>query len=130
MMTGAASLSAASAAVRSPVAIASSTLRTKLRIFERRALLISVRRAILRVALRAELVLAMPVLVLRAIARPVHAISQKASAAARASPPTRAAYSGPARERQRRPFVTLLGRLRSSGLRSSRAQASRGAARP
>jgi hypothetical protein len=59
-------------------------LRTKLRIFERRALLISVRRAILRVALRAELVLAMPVLVLRAIARPVHAISQKASAAARA----------------------------------------------
>jgi hypothetical protein len=37
-----------------------------LRIFERRAVLISVRRAILRVALRAELVLAMPVLVLAA----------------------------------------------------------------
>src|SRR5262249_60334396 len=100
---GAAFSGAGSAAARSPVAIASSTLRTKLRIFERRALLISVRRAILRVALRAELVLAMPVLILRAIARPVHAISQKASAAARASPPTRAAYSGPAWERQRQP---------------------------
>jgi hypothetical protein len=41
------------------------------RIFERRPLLISVRRAILRVALRAELVLAMPVLVVRAPVRPV-----------------------------------------------------------
>src|SRR5438094_9630126 len=84
IITGSASRSAASALLRSPAEIASSTLRTKLRIFERRALLISVRRAILRVALRAELVLAMPVLVLRANARPVHAISQKASAAARA----------------------------------------------
>src|SRR5881398_1094403 len=59
IITGSASLSAASALLRSPAEIASSTLRTKLRMRERRALLISVRRAILRVALRAELVLAM-----------------------------------------------------------------------
>src|ERR1700737_2448205 len=60
IITGSASLSAASALLRSPAEIASSTLRTKLRNSERRPLLISVRRAILRVALRAELVLAMP----------------------------------------------------------------------
>ena len=59
IITGSASLSAASALLRSPAEIASSTLRTKPRMRERRALLISVRRAILRVALRAELVLAM-----------------------------------------------------------------------
>jgi hypothetical protein len=53
-------------------------LRTKLRIFDRRALLISVRRAILRVALRAEVVLAMPVLVLRGCAWPAHSIIVKA----------------------------------------------------
>src|SRR6476646_4510296 len=40
MITGSASLSAARARLRSPVAIASSTLRTKLRNFERRLLLI------------------------------------------------------------------------------------------
>jgi hypothetical protein len=76
-ITGSASLSAASAWARSPVAIASSTLRTKLRIFERRALLISVRRAILRVALRAEVVLAMPVLVSPGCAWPAHSIIVK-----------------------------------------------------
>src|SRR5262249_5171555 len=59
MITGSASRKAASAFPRSPAAMASSTLRTQLRIFERRALLIAVRRAILRAALRAETVLAM-----------------------------------------------------------------------
>ena len=50
---------AAVAAVLSPEASASSTLRTKLRTRERRDLLTSVRRAILRVAFLAEEVLAM-----------------------------------------------------------------------
>src|SRR5262249_36340672 len=63
MITGSASLSAASAALRLPPAVASSTLRTKLRSCERRALLISVRRAIWRTALRAEEVLGMALLV-------------------------------------------------------------------
>src|SRR5579875_1637535 len=58
MMTGSASLNAARAASRSPRAMASSTLRTDVRMAERRALLIRVRRAILRVALRADLVFA------------------------------------------------------------------------
>src|SRR5262249_22533042 len=58
MMTGSAALNAAKAALRSPLLIASSTLRTEFRSTERRALLISVRRAITRVALRADLVLA------------------------------------------------------------------------
>src|SRR6185437_3273182 len=59
MMTGSASVNAARAALRSPLAIASSILRTELRSTERRALFTIVRRAILRVALRADLVLAM-----------------------------------------------------------------------
>ena len=59
MITGSAALNAAVAAFASPVAIASSTLRTELRSTLRRALLISVLRAILRVAFLAELVLAM-----------------------------------------------------------------------
>src|SRR5947207_15958024 len=58
MISGSAALSAASAAALSPEAIASSTLRTELRMRERRAVLISVRRAITRAALRAEEVLA------------------------------------------------------------------------
>ena len=58
MMTGSAALNAATAAWRSPLLIASSTLRIEFRSTERRALLISVRRAITRVALRADLVLA------------------------------------------------------------------------
>src|SRR3974390_2997412 len=58
MITGSAAFSAAVAALRSPLAIASSTLRTELRSTERRVLLIAVRRAILRVALRADVVLA------------------------------------------------------------------------
>src|SRR5262249_29078879 len=63
MITGSASLRAASAVLRSPPAIASSTLRKMLRICEWRDLLISVRRAILRTALRAEEVLGMATLV-------------------------------------------------------------------
>src|SRR5450759_4194585 len=63
MITGSASLNTVIAALRSPAAIASSTLRTDLRSKERRVLLTSVLRAILRVALRAELVLAMQPLV-------------------------------------------------------------------
>jgi len=59
IITGSASLNAVIAVFRSPAAIASSTLRTDLRSKERRVLLTSVLRAILRVALRAELVLAM-----------------------------------------------------------------------
>src|SRR5262245_6720113 len=92
MITGSASRNAASAVLRSPLAIASSTLRTKLRISERRPLLISVRRAILRAALRAEGVLGMAELVLRAAGWPTRrraARYRKKRAAARASPPTR-----------------------------------------
>src|SRR4029079_10808816 len=58
MISGSAALSAASAAALSPEAIASSTLRTEVRMRERRAMLMSVRRPITRVALRAEVVLA------------------------------------------------------------------------
>src|SRR4051812_7212951 len=58
MISGAADFKAAIAAVLSPEAIASSTLRTEVRMSERRDLLISVRRAITRAALRAEEVLA------------------------------------------------------------------------
>src|SRR6188472_3899223 len=57
MMIGSASWRAAAALLRLPAAIASSTFRTTVRRSERRLLLISVRRAILRVVLRAELVL-------------------------------------------------------------------------
>src|SRR6185437_1046048 len=59
MMAGSASAMAACAAVRLPVAMASSTLRTALRRRERRALLITVRRAIWRAAFLADFVLAM-----------------------------------------------------------------------
>src|SRR5262249_46128815 len=59
MISGSASFRAASARLRSPAAIASSILPTALRRRERRDLLISVRRAIWRVALRADDVLAM-----------------------------------------------------------------------
>ena len=58
MITGSAAFRATVAAARSPLVIASSTLRTEPRRAERRALLTSVRRAIWRVALRADLVLA------------------------------------------------------------------------
>src|SRR3954452_19351964 len=56
---GSAFASAVTAAARSPVLIASSTLRTAPRIWVRRDLLTAVRRAILRVAFLAEVVLAM-----------------------------------------------------------------------
>src|SRR6188474_3411550 len=58
MISGSADFSAASAAALSPAAIASSTLRTEVRMRERRAVLTAVRRAITRAALRAEEVLA------------------------------------------------------------------------
>src|SRR5579862_461426 len=56
---GSASAMAATAAVRSPAVIASSTLRTALRMRVRRDLLITVRRAIWRAAFLADFVLAM-----------------------------------------------------------------------
>src|SRR5262245_11854456 len=56
--SGSAALMATSAAAWSPDAIASSTLRTKPRTRERRFLLMAVRRAILRAAFFAEVVLA------------------------------------------------------------------------
>src|SRR5690606_11796026 len=57
--SGWAALKAASAAALSPAAIAASTLRTQVRTREIRLLLIAVRRAILRAAFLAEVVLAM-----------------------------------------------------------------------
>jgi hypothetical protein len=61
MSAGSAACKAANALFWSPEAIASSTLRTIVRMRERRALLISVRRAILRAAFFAEEVLAIVV---------------------------------------------------------------------
>src|SRR5205807_6891048 len=61
MISGAAAFTAATAASLLPVLIASSALRTAVRMRERRAVLTLVRRAMTRVALRAELVLAMSV---------------------------------------------------------------------
>ena len=58
MISGCAAWRAVCAADLSPDAIASSTLRIKLRIRERRAVLISVRRAILRTIFLAERVFA------------------------------------------------------------------------
>src|SRR6476660_2409809 len=58
MMTGSAALKASRAALRWPPCLAYSTLRTEFFSTERRPLFISVRRAITRVALRADLVLA------------------------------------------------------------------------
>jgi hypothetical protein len=58
---GSAATSAARAAVLSPLEMASSTSRSEVRMRERRALLIVVRRAILRVAFLADLVLAIDV---------------------------------------------------------------------
>src|SRR5262249_32541004 len=58
MMIGSACFSAARAAARLPRLIASPTLRTQVRSSDRRPLLISVRRAILRAAFLADLVFA------------------------------------------------------------------------
>src|SRR6476620_9282538 len=58
MIAGSAGLNAARAALRSPLWIASSTLRIEFRNIARRPLFTSVRRAITRVALRADFVLA------------------------------------------------------------------------
>ena len=104
MITGSASLNAVNAALRSPAVIASSTLRTELRSSERRDLLISVRRAIFRVALRAEVVLAMSFSLTTDTASgkstPAAGVYIK-STAAKTSPPRTVAYSKAARRRQR-----------------------------
>src|SRR4051794_32767568 len=63
MSSGSAARRASVAALRSPLAIASSTLRTKVRMRLRRERLIAVRFAILRVIFLADVVLAMAVLV-------------------------------------------------------------------
>src|SRR5258708_35596677 len=67
MSSGSARVIAFSAASRSPLLIASSTIRTAPRIWVRRDLLIAVRRAILRVAFLAEVVLAIVSNILRAV---------------------------------------------------------------
>src|SRR5437667_1170468 len=64
--SGSACAIAFNAAVRSPLLIAASTTRTAPRIWVRRDLLIAVRRAILRVAFLAEVVLAISI-ILRAV---------------------------------------------------------------
>src|SRR5262249_47959660 len=66
MISGSADLTAASAAALSPDLIASSALRTAVRMRERRAELTLVRRAITRAALRADEVLAIRVFPYRA----------------------------------------------------------------
>src|SRR5437868_15361631 len=71
MMTGSASFKAANARLRSPEARASSTLTMIVRMRERRGLLTLVRRAMTRAALRAELVLAISVLVLGVVGVPL-----------------------------------------------------------
>src|ERR1700688_583462 len=104
MMVGSASLNAANAAVRSPLAIASSILRTELRSSERRDLLTSVLRAILRVALRAELVLAMSLSLTTGISRRKDRPSDRSlqeSVAARYPAATGEAYSKAPLRRQR-----------------------------
>src|SRR5947209_18451699 len=65
--SGSACAIAFKAAVRSPLLIASSTTRTAPRIWVRRDLLTAVRRAILRVAFLAEVVLAIVSIILRAV---------------------------------------------------------------
>src|SRR5689334_23331539 len=63
--SGSARFIASNAALRSPLLMASSTVRTAPRIWVRRDLLMMVRRAILRVAFLAEVVLAMVSIILR-----------------------------------------------------------------
>src|SRR5690348_9908028 len=96
MMAGSASAMAACAAVRLPVAMASSTLRTALRRRERRALLITVRRAIWRAAFLADFVLAM-------LIEPAASFRMDGTGAAALEAPGRlcAAYRGRTQRRQR-----------------------------
>src|SRR5215813_6501813 len=65
--SGSACFIAVTAALRSPLLIASSTERTAVRSLVRRALLTTVRRAILRVAFLAEVVLAISSKILRQV---------------------------------------------------------------
>src|SRR5438270_3857844 len=111
MMTGSACFKAANARLRSPEAMASSTLTMIVRMRERRALLTSVRRAMTRAAFRAELVLAISVLVLGVVggpfALPGRSWEGKDSSAIREkqrrriSAPIGGAYNVTAPERQR-----------------------------
>src|SRR5215467_9364539 len=100
MICGPAALRASVAAALSPDLIASSTLRTEVRISERRDLLTSVRRAITRAALRAEEVLAIDVCPWVRGAMNA-AAGLKIQAAARPSPPVGQAYRRPPAKRQR-----------------------------
>src|SRR4051812_41448118 len=108
MISGAADFKAAVAAALSPEAIASSTLRTEVRISERRDLLTSVRRAITRAALRAGEVLAIdgsPVGGAGQFGQPP--VSGCQNTGGGLSPPVGQAYSRPCPGRQRlrnRPF--------------------------
>src|SRR6185437_4393676 len=112
MMIGSAALNAASAALRSPLWIASSTLRIEFRRSERRALFTSVRRAITRVALRADFVLAINL----SFANDARGMSAKRQelqvvAAANDLAATREAYSYAMRGRQRPRFSRQATRL-------------------
>src|SRR5690606_12795024 len=103
LISGSAALSAVEAAAWSPEAIASSTLRMKVRMRLRRDLLVAVRAAILRVAFWADGVLAISVLLIvqpdgRA-PRGAAACRDEMKAAAR-EPPSRAVYRGKAGKRQ------------------------------
>src|SRR4051794_18294317 len=101
MISGSAAFNAAAAAALSPEAIASSTLRTVVRMRERRAVLMSVRRAMTRVALRAEDVLAIDfVSGCEPPMRPAFSSAEKQGAAI-SSPPVGQAYKDLRVERQR-----------------------------
>src|SRR5579859_4800491 len=106
MSAGSAATRAAWAAALLPPLMASSTSRSELRMRERRALLTSVRRAILRVAFLADLVLAIDVsvdwIVRRVLACGWATLPPAQTAAAARSPPGWEAYSGVAPGRQRR----------------------------
>src|SRR5947199_2275215 len=96
MISGSAALRAASAVVLSPEAIASSTLRTVVRMRERRAVLISVRRAITRAALRAEDVLAICLSVMPVAPSATVVLTDEKERAAKLSPPLGRLIGGPA----------------------------------
>src|SRR5437899_911180 len=99
---GSAATRAADAAALLPLAMASSTWRNDVRMRERRALFTSVRRAILRVAFLADLVLAIdPSLGLTSVIAKTRRYRLRKKAAAARSPPECAAYSGVAKGRQR-----------------------------
>src|SRR5579871_176023 len=102
MRAGSAATRAVCAAALSPRAIASSTWRSEVRMRERRALFISVRRAILRVAFLADLVLAIdPSLDLRSCLRIRRHDRRRKKQRRRDRRRDDTAYSGAAEGRQR-----------------------------